>query len=86
MSEPALSEQFFLWDHCLQVITRLSKGSGFIPYRNSVLTWLLKESLGGNSKTVMIATISPAVEASKVAPVGKLLKCHHSLCLLECFV
>ncbi|MCJ8737974.1 hypothetical protein PDJAM_G00030330 [Pangasius djambal] len=32
----------------------------FIPYRESVLTWLLKESLGGNSKTAMIATLSPA--------------------------
>ncbi|XP_031569292.1 kinesin-like protein KIF16B isoform X2 [Actinia tenebrosa] len=32
----------------------------FVPYRDSVLTWLLKDSLGGNSKTVMIATISPA--------------------------
>ncbi|XP_013386504.1 kinesin-like protein KIF16B [Lingula anatina] len=32
----------------------------FIPYRDSVLTWLLKESLGGNSKTIMIATITPA--------------------------
>ncbi|KAG9294943.1 hypothetical protein G9A89_017737 [Geosiphon pyriformis] len=32
----------------------------FVPYRDSVLTWLLKDSLGGNSKTAMIAAISPA--------------------------
>ncbi|KZS16304.1 Kinesin-like protein [Daphnia magna] len=32
----------------------------FVPYRDSVLTWLLKDNLGGNSKTVMVATISPA--------------------------
>ncbi|XP_013861419.1 uncharacterized protein kif16bb [Austrofundulus limnaeus] len=31
----------------------------FIPYKDSVLTWLLKDSLGGNSITTMIATISP---------------------------
>ena len=31
-----------------------------VPYRDSVLTWLLKDSLGGNSKTAMIACISPA--------------------------
>lgn len=31
-----------------------------IPYRDSVLTWLLKDSIGGNSKTAMIAAISPA--------------------------
>lgn len=28
----------------------------FIPYRDSVLTWLLKDSLGGNAKTIMIAS------------------------------
>ncbi|KAM6921415.1 kinesin-like protein KIF14 [Xenentodon cancila] len=38
----------------------LSTKKVFIPYRESVLTWLLKESLGGNSKTTMIATLSPA--------------------------
>ena len=32
----------------------------FVPYRDSTLTWLLKDSLGGNSKTIMIATVSPA--------------------------
>jgi hypothetical protein len=32
-----------------------------IPYRNSVLTWLLRESLGGNARTIMIATVSPSV-------------------------
>ncbi|KAJ3282964.1 kinesin-like protein Klp8 [Borealophlyctis nickersoniae] len=32
----------------------------FVPYRDSTLTWLLKDCLGGNSKTVMIAAISPA--------------------------
>ncbi|XP_023214292.1 kinesin-like protein KIF16B, partial [Centruroides sculpturatus] len=37
-----------------------TKKTIFIPYRDSVLTWLLKDSLGGNSKTIMIAAISPA--------------------------
>ncbi|KAJ3576075.1 hypothetical protein NPX13_g3819 [Xylaria arbuscula] len=37
------------------------KGAGgTVPYRDSVLTWLLKDSLGGNSMTAMIAAISPA--------------------------
>ncbi|KAM3624298.1 uncharacterized protein V6R79_021774 [Siganus canaliculatus] len=40
--------------------TNLKKKSVFVPYRDSVLTWLLKDSLGGNSKTIMIATVSPA--------------------------
>ncbi|KAL5338876.1 hypothetical protein BJX70DRAFT_398258 [Aspergillus crustosus] len=36
------------------------KAASMVPYRDSVLTWLLKDSLGGNSMTAMIAAISPA--------------------------
>lgn len=36
------------------------KGSRFVNYRDSKLTRLLKDSLGGNSHTVMIANISPS--------------------------
>lgn len=43
-----------------ELSTSQSRKTVFIPYRDSVLTWLLKDSLGGNSKTIMIATISPA--------------------------
>lgn len=47
------------------MIQSLAKNSAggkeeFVPYRNSELTNLLSESLGGNSKTIMIAAISPA--------------------------
>lgn len=41
-------------------LSKKSKKTEFIPYRDSVLTWLLRENLGGNSKTAMIAAISPA--------------------------
>ena len=43
------------------VISALVDGkSTHIPYRDSKLTRLLQDSLGGNTKTVMIAAISPA--------------------------
>jgi kinesin family protein 5 len=42
------------------VINRLTDGkSGHIPYRDSKLTRVLQESLGGNSKTTLIVTCSP---------------------------
>ncbi|XP_020778849.2 kinesin-like protein KIF13B isoform X2 [Boleophthalmus pectinirostris] len=48
------------------VISALAdQGAGknkFVPYRDSVLTWLLKDSLGGNSRTAMVATVSPAAD------------------------
>ena len=40
--------------------SKKKKKADFIPYRDSVLTWLLRENLGGNSKTAMLAAISPA--------------------------
>jgi len=43
-----------------RVITALVEKHGYIPYRDSKLTRLLQESLGGRSKTCIIATVSPA--------------------------
>lgn len=42
------------------VIAALSEGGKHIPYRESKLTRLLQDSLGGNTKTMMVAAISPA--------------------------
>jgi kinesin family member 18/19 len=41
-------------------INALVEGKRHVPYRNSKLTQLLKDSLGGSCNTVMIANISPS--------------------------
>ncbi|KAK3233589.1 hypothetical protein CYMTET_56128 [Cymbomonas tetramitiformis] len=41
-------------------LEKKSGGRGHVPYRDSKLTRLLRDSLGGNSRTVMIACVSPA--------------------------
>ena len=41
-------------------INALAEGSKYIPYRNSKLTRLLKDSIGGNCRTVMISNVSPS--------------------------
>ena len=60
-----------------------TKKKSHIPYRDSILTWILKENLGGNSKTAMIATISPSIinfdetlSTLRYADRAKQIKCH----------
>ena len=50
---------------CISALAQLSSSTGkrermYIPYRESTLTLILRESLGGNSRTGMLATISPS--------------------------
>ncbi|KAI0211658.1 Kinesin-related protein 1 [Lamellibrachia satsuma] len=48
--------------NCIKALADMSNGkkSIIVPFRDSVLTKLLKNALGGNSKTIMIAALSPA--------------------------
>jgi kinesin family protein 6/9 len=46
------------------VLLQETKARGHIPYRNSMMTSVLRDSLGGNCKTVMVATVS--VEGEQV--------------------
>ena len=51
-----------------RVITALVEGLGHVPYRDSKLTRLLRDSLGGRTKTCIIATIAPTVQVRKTPP------------------
>ena len=44
--------------NCINILSDKRKKGAFVPYRDSKLTRLLKESLGGNTKSIMIACIS----------------------------
>ena len=46
--------------NCINALGDKTKKGFFVPFRDSKLTRMLKDSLGGNCKTVMITTISPA--------------------------
>ena len=60
----AINKSLSALGNCIAALAERSSGKGSstkqIPYRDSTLTLLLKDSLGGNSRTVMIAALSPA--------------------------
>lgn len=58
----------------------MGKKKVLVPYRDSVLTKLLQNALGGNSKTIMIAALSPA-DINYDETLGTLRCCNPKLCL-----
>ncbi|PRW20240.1 phragmoplast orienting kinesin-1 isoform X1 [Chlorella sorokiniana] len=48
-----------------RVVTALTERQQHVPYRDSRLTFLLKESLGGNSKTSLVACVSPCEDSAQ---------------------
>lgn len=58
-----INQSLLVLGNCIKALSEASeKGnkSSFVPYRGSKLTRLLKDSLGGNCRTVLIAHISPS--------------------------
>lgn len=47
-----------------KVMNALVAGHRHVPYRDSLITWLLEESLGGNSQTLVVACVSPSTADS----------------------
>ncbi|XP_064610663.1 kinesin-like protein KIF28 isoform X2 [Liolophura sinensis] len=57
----AINQSLSCLGNCIAALADQSSGKRVrVPFRDSVLTKLLKNALGGNSKTIMIAAISPA--------------------------
>jgi hypothetical protein len=56
----AINKSLSALGNCISALAEKGGGKKLVPYRDSALTLLLKESLGGNAKTVMIAALSPA--------------------------
>lgn len=48
-----------------KVVSALSNKSGHIPYRDSKLTRILQDSIGGNTRTCLIATIAPLTDCAE---------------------
>lgn len=61
MTEGAnINKSLLALGNCINILSDNNKKGAFVPYRDSKLTRLLKESLGGNTKTIMIACLSPS--------------------------
>eukprot|EP00111_Clytia_hemisphaerica_P004193 TCONS_00011996-protein len=57
----AINQSLSSLGNCIAALAERSEGKKVrVPFRDSVLTKLLKNALGGNSKTIMIAALSPA--------------------------
>jgi hypothetical protein len=58
-----INKSLFTLGSCINILSDKNKSGKFIPYRDSKLTRLLKDSLGGNILTVMLVCISPSRES-----------------------
>ena len=55
-----INKSLFTLGSCINILSDKNKNGKFIPYRDSKLTRLLKDSLGGNILTVMLVCVSPS--------------------------
>ncbi|KAJ1561784.1 Kinesin-like protein kif15, partial [Nowakowskiella sp. JEL0078] len=56
-----INKSLLALSHCINALVDISNGKPrHVHYRDSRLTYLLKDSLGGNAKACMIATVSPS--------------------------
>lgn len=58
MEGASINKSLLALGNCLNVLSDSTKSGGYIPYRDSKLTRILKDSLSGNAKLVMIACVS----------------------------
>lgn len=57
----AINKSLLALGNCINALVHTKNGEKpYVPYRDSKLTRLLKDSLGGNCRTVMIANLSPS--------------------------
>ena len=59
--------------NCINILSDKSKKNSFVPYRDSKLTRLLKDSLGGNIATIMIACVTPCSLTKLLKIIKKLI-------------